>query len=229
LQTDHGPVHVFRPTGYNARSAGTIVYVHGFYTDVDTAWRNHRLAEQFARSNKQALFIVPEAPTASGQDVRWSSLDDLLTTVHVKTGLPRPPGPVVVIGHSAAYRTIAAWLDCGRLKHVILVDALYGNEDDFLRWIDDPDHRLTIVADDTSEIAEPFVRQVHAAVTLPAIPEDWSRAPAAARRAHVLYMRSQYTHMALVTEGKALPVLMQRAPVGMRSVRAGWVDRALRL
>jgi hypothetical protein len=42
-------------------------------------------------------------------------------------------------------------------------------------------------------------------------------------------MRSQYTHMALVTEGKALPVLMQRAPVGMRSVRAGWVDRALRL
>src|SRR6266571_4841674 len=67
IQTDHGPVHVFRPQGYDARAAGTLVYVHGLYADVDTAWRDHRLAEQFVASNRQALFIVPEAPTDGGE------------------------------------------------------------------------------------------------------------------------------------------------------------------
>ncbi len=228
IQTEHGPVHVFRPQGYDSRAAGTLVYVHGYYADVDAAWRDHRLAEQFAASNKQALFIVPEAPTGGGDDVRWTSLDELLATVHERTGLARPPGPVVVVGHSAAYRTIVTWLDSDRLKHVILVDALYGNEEDFLRWLDDADHRLTVVSVDTTDVAEPFVRQVRDAVTLPAIPEDWSRTPAAARKARVLYMRSQYKHMPLVTDGKALPVLIQRAPLRMRPTHVTWVDRALR-
>src|SRR5262249_53178391 len=127
IMTEHGPVHVFRPQGYDSRAAGTLVYVHGLYTDVDAAWRDHRLADQFAAANVQALFIVPEAPMSGGENLRWTSLDELLVAVHEKTGLARPPGPVVVVGHSAAYRTIVAWLGCGRVKHVILVDALYGN------------------------------------------------------------------------------------------------------
>jgi hypothetical protein len=104
------------------------------------------------------------------------------------------------------------------------VDALYGNEDDFLRWTNDADHTLTIVSDDTIDVAEPFVKQVKGAVTLPAIPDDWSRVPSTTRKARVLYMRSQYKHMALVTDGKALPVLMQRTPLHVRPARATWVS-----
>ena len=61
VQTEHGPVHLFRPAGYDRRTAGVVVYVHGLYTSVDQAWKDHRLATQFAASGANALFIVPEA------------------------------------------------------------------------------------------------------------------------------------------------------------------------
>jgi len=41
----------------------------------------------------------------------------------------------------------------------------------------------------------------------------------------VLYMRSQLDHMALVTTGKALPVLLGRAPLPDRA-RYGWLRSA---
>jgi len=39
VQTEHGPVHLFRPAGYDRRTAGIVVYVHGLFTRVDQAWR----------------------------------------------------------------------------------------------------------------------------------------------------------------------------------------------
>src|SRR5262249_5301326 len=38
IKTDIGFIHVWHPKGYEPRSAATIVYVHGYYTDADTAW-----------------------------------------------------------------------------------------------------------------------------------------------------------------------------------------------
>src|SRR5688572_27928889 len=43
FETWNGPVHVWRPSGYDPATAGTVLYVHGYYTDVDKAWREHRL------------------------------------------------------------------------------------------------------------------------------------------------------------------------------------------
>ena len=62
VQTEHGPVHLFRPAGYERRTAGIVVYVHGLYTRVDQAWREHQLAAQFAASGANALFIAPKRP-----------------------------------------------------------------------------------------------------------------------------------------------------------------------
>src|SRR5215470_960454 len=69
IKTDSGFIHVWRPKGYEPRSAATIVYVHGYYTDADTAWTKHRLVEQFDASGKNALFIVGEAPASSDEEV----------------------------------------------------------------------------------------------------------------------------------------------------------------
>jgi hypothetical protein len=218
IETKNGPVHIYRPDRFDPSVGGTVVYVHGFHDTADTSWRDHKLAEQFAESNKQALFIVPEAPVGPGDEVRWARVGELLNTVHRATGLRRPAGPLVVMGHSAAYRTISSWLDDEAISHVILVDALYGNEDRFLSWLDASSrHRLTIVAEDTIPQAEPFVSRVPGAVTLSSIPPRLNDA----RRARVVYMRSQLDHMALVTSGKALPVLLQRTPLPDRA-RYGW-------
>src|ERR1051325_3224031 len=59
-----GPIHVWIPPSYHADTGATIVYVHGYFDDADTAWTGHQLPQQFALSALNALFIVPEAPIA---------------------------------------------------------------------------------------------------------------------------------------------------------------------
>ena len=119
LETNHGPVHLFRPAGFNRRTAGVVVYVHGYYTHVDEAWSEHKLAQQFAASRRNALFIAPEAPAAPEEELSWSSLRRLLTIVFHTTHFSAPPGPLVVVGHSGAYRTLVAWLDAPALQQLI--------------------------------------------------------------------------------------------------------------
>ena len=43
IATAQGAVHVWVPEGYDRESAGTVIYVHGYYTDADGAWRDHLL------------------------------------------------------------------------------------------------------------------------------------------------------------------------------------------
>ena len=57
-----GAVHVWVPAGYDRETAGTVIYVHGYWTDADGAWRDHELARQFKASHQNAMFIVPDAP-----------------------------------------------------------------------------------------------------------------------------------------------------------------------
>src|SRR5204863_9327666 len=52
IETSSGPVHVFRPAGFDRKTAGVVVYVHGYYTHIDDAWREHKLADQFAASRR---------------------------------------------------------------------------------------------------------------------------------------------------------------------------------
>lgn len=209
LETVHGPVYVWTPPGYRADTAGIAVYVHGYYTDVDDAWRDHDLAEQFAASGRNALFIVPEAPAGGHQAVSWEQLGDLLREVRRHGALVMPWGPVVVLGHSGAYRTLLAWLDDRQLEHVVILDGLYGNEQPFLDWLDrggSARRRLTLIGLDTLRWTELVTHaESHA---LDWIPEDPADVPAAARAARLLHIRSQFSHMELITAGKALPVLL---------------------
>lgn len=220
IDTAHGPVHVWTPPGYRADTAGIAVYVHGYYTDVDAAWDEHHLAAQFAASGCNALFVVPEAPRGNRQDVYWHSLGDLLREVRRHTGLVLPWAEIVALGHSGAYRTLLAWLDEPELAHVVLLDGLYGNEQPFLDWLASGRHagrhagaqggrRLTLVGLDTLRWSELVASDHAGAHGLDWIPDQVADVPGAARTARLLHIRSQYGHMELITEGKAMPVLLR--------------------
>src|SRR6185369_1890745 len=81
LETARGAIHVWTPAGYDAATAATVVFVHGYWTDVDEAWDAYRLAHQFALSGINAMFVVPEAPQAKRVPLSWPSLTDLVRTV----------------------------------------------------------------------------------------------------------------------------------------------------
>ncbi len=209
-----GPVHLFRPVGYDRRTAGIVVYVHGFYVHADDAWREHKLGAQFVASRRNALFIVPEAPAGPDEVSSWMNLRRLITTALRRAGLTAPRGPVIVVGHSGAYRTIVPWLDDGLFHNLILVDALYGYEAEFRAWLDrKPNNRMTLVVKGTAKWADPFVRALPYAVTARRIPDTIDELPDEQRDAKVLALRSQYGHFELITEGNVLPVLLRRTPL----------------
>jgi hypothetical protein len=210
LQTPGGWVHVWRPAGYVRSTAGTVVYVHGFTVDVDTAWEGHQLAKQFEASRRNAVFVVPEAPTSAEDTVRWPSVNTLLTTVGSRLGMPWPSGPLVVVGHSGAHITVMPWLKNPRVGQVVFLDALYGSEmvEDLRAWLRTGSRRLVLVAADTADDAERFVHGMAGVVRRETIPESGAAFTSSDRRARVAYLRSQYSHLEMVTEGKAIPPLL---------------------
>jgi hypothetical protein len=221
FETKNGPVHVWRPPGYWHPKAGIVVYVHGFWTNVDEAWTEHKLAEQFLASKQNALFIVPEAPSRLHAPLHWRSLGDLIREVRRQTKLKRPWGHVVVMGHSGAYRSITLWLDFRHLTHLILLDAMYGREEQFRRWVYNRrrNNRLMVIAADTLRVTEPWIRRQKNAVTMDLIPEFYEDFRPPEKKAKLLYMRSQFEHMDIVTQGKVIPIALRLTRLGKTKYR----------
>jgi hypothetical protein len=217
LETTRGPVHVWRPDGYDPATAGTVLYVHGYYTSVDETWATDQLAEQFARGGRNALFVVPEAPSGADDEVRWDRVEDLVRVALAGTGLPRPPGPLVTIAHSGAYRTLLPWLSSSALDQVVLLDALYGDIRPFRDWLSAaqrrPVNRMIIIAVETAGNAELLLRSFRGGARRDAIPDSETDVDSRERQARLIYFKSQYTHEELVTDGKVLSLVLRLSPL----------------
>lgn len=209
LHTPHGPVHVWTPRDFDRATAGVVIYVHGYFTTVDRAWREHRLERQFAASGLNAVFIACEAPNGPKRDVRWTDVGELLDTVAGELG-ELPSGRVVVVGHSGAHRTISTWLTQDRIDTIILVDAVHDEMPQLHEWLaGDPDRRLLDTAVLTRKWADALHAKVPDTLTFERFPSSRGGKLHGARQARVVYVHSQYDHMALVTGGIALPMLLR--------------------
>lgn len=182
LSTPNGIVHVWRPRGY--RGNNPVLYVHGYYNNVDEAWEDHHLAEQFQASGVQAIFIAPEAPTGSSDSIKWPALPALLAEVTRQTGIALAT-PYQVIGHSGAYRTILRWLSTPGIQNITLLDALYAGVSDFANWAAVAGRKLVTLSTPSGG-------------TL-------ANSKAIANRPGVQFVTSNTPHMALVTSGQFIP------------------------
>lgn len=208
---DKGAVHVWRPATYKSEGALLVIYVHGFFDNADSAFFGHHLAEQFRDSGRNALFVVPEAPSWRTDDVVWKDLDALVSAVETQAKVKLPTGPIWVIAHSGAYRTAASWLQHPRLERIVLLDALYSADDDFTAWVkaEGVTHRLTVIGFETAQRTEWFLRAHPTALKLDDLPFLFDGFKPAQATAPLLYMQSErFGHMELVTSGRVLPVLL---------------------
>lgn len=201
IRTARGPLHVWAPADFDATTADLVIYVHGYFVTIDQAWRRHRLARQFERAGRNALFVVPGAPSAHVDPIDWPSLDELIANV------PRAPaGRVIVVAHSGAIRTIRSWFASERLSAVVLLDAMYGPLPEVVPWLAaDASHRLIDVSEMTRPWADELHRELPDTITLDAIPDPTDDL----RAARILHLRTQIGHHELVTEGKVIPRLLQ--------------------
>jgi len=206
----HGAIHVWIPDGYDAQHAGVVVYVHGYFTNVDEAWREHNLAKQFADSGLDAMFIACEAPESARDAVSWSSLSELLARVDAEPNLDLPDGPLIAVGHSGAHRTLGEWLDDPDLDTVVLLDALYGKVSEMASWVgQSPDHRLIDVSVITRPWANELQEQLPETVVFDGLRSVRADHGQSARRARVVHVRAHVGHMPLVTNGRALPTVLR--------------------
>jgi hypothetical protein len=216
IKTKQGAVHVWIPGDYDRETAGTVVYVHGYWTDADGAWHDHELAKQFKASHQNAMFIVPDAPSSNDDGVNWPALSDLRKAVS-RANIHLPDGPVVVMGHSGAFRTIMQWVDHRLVDQIILLDAMYAGEKQFDEYIDSgkhaDEHKLIVVGASTATASENFVDSYKFAIAREKMPDGYSGFTKKERRAKLLYIRSQYEHMQIVTSGKVIPVLLHLTPL----------------
>jgi hypothetical protein len=211
-----GPVHVWWPRNYRPASATLVIYVHGFYTHVDDAVEQHRLFAQFRDSGRNALFIVPEAASAGRDVAPWPKLDALLEAVEKQVKVKLPQGGLMLIGHSGAYRNLTQWLEHPKVSTLVLIDALYGGDDDFRSWLAaESDHvkQLVLVGFETSLRTSFFLKKHPEAVRLDDVPWLFDGLTAKQKTARVLSMDSRrYDHMALITDGRVLPLLLHSLP-----------------
>jgi hypothetical protein len=216
IKTAQGAVHVWVPPGYDRETAGTVVYVHGYWTDADGAWRDHSLARQFRASRQNALFVVPDAPANNDQHVQWPALTDLRRAV-TRGNIKLPDGPIIVMGHSGAFRTVMQWVDHRAVDQIILLDAMYAGEHAFDEFISAgkraDDHKLIVVAAGTATESKAFASKYKFAVAREKFPDSVAGFTKREKTAKLLYVRSQYDHMGIVTGKKVIPVLLRLTPL----------------
>ncbi len=207
LDTESGPVHIWVPRGYDAATAQTVVYVHGYWQDADAVWLDHRLPEQFALSGINAMFVVPEAPRGKWDRISWPSTRALMTAVIAGIGEPLPEGRVAVVGHSGAYRTVIPWLADSRVDTVVLLDAAYVDVLPYRDWVRGAKTRRFInVSIDTIRWSNWLHRWLPSTVTVTPFPRTLTEQM---RTARVLYVKSDIGHWPLVTEGVAIPQVLR--------------------
>ncbi|MBX3155269.1 MAG: hypothetical protein KF773_04660 [Deltaproteobacteria bacterium] len=216
IKTAQGAVHVWVPDGYDRDTAGTVVYVHGYYTDADGAWRDYELAKQFKKSRQNAMFIVPDAPASNAQSVHWPALTDLRKAVR-RANIKLPEGPIVVMGHSGAFRTVMQWVDHKLVDQIILLDAMYAGEQAFDEFIKSgkraDDHKMIVVGASTAGASGAFAGAYKFAVGREGFPDSLTSFTKKERQAKLLYVRSQYDHMSIVTSQKVIPLLLRVTPL----------------
>lgn len=204
---DAGPVHVWKPRAYRKESAGVVVYLHGFFTDVDAAVREHRLITKFRDSARNAVFVVPQTRSWRTDALYWPKLDELITAVEKRSKI-NAGGSVIVLAHSGGYRNVVEWLADERVKTVVLIDGMYGNEKELSAWLELPGHQLVLVGYDTQQRIDWFVKK-NPAVELETLPFMYDPMPAKAKGAKVISLHSErFDHMGLVENEKLIPWLL---------------------
>ncbi|MBM4290427.1 MAG: hypothetical protein FJ138_02470 [Deltaproteobacteria bacterium] len=213
LKGKAGSTHIWTPPGYDYHTAGAVIYVHGYNSSADRAWREFQLPKQFSASRQNAMFIVPEAPKSKNDKVKWTALTDLRRHI-IQHNVRVPGGHWVVVGHSGAYRTMTHWVDYSKVTEMILLDALYSGQEEFTQFVEHPKgKRLILISSDTSRASKRFIERFPYATLEPKMPDSYEGFSRRARRAKLLYIQSQFGHKAIVANRAVIPLLLRLTPL----------------
>ena len=135
-----------------------------------------------------------------------------------RANIKLPDGPVIVMGHSGAFRTIMQWVDHRLVEQIILLDAMYAGESAFDEFIETgkraDQHKLIVVAAGTAQELGELREEVQVrgrARKDAGVVRRFHQARARARSCSTS-ARSTST-CEIVTSGKVIPLLLRLTPL----------------
>ena len=145
------------PTKINtSKKIDLVFWFHGWQNNIDSAAKRFELIKQFEAAYVNSILVLAEtarnAPDSYGGKLEYNNtfkqlVADILEKLKKEKVISKKtrPGNILLAGHSGAYRVMAYILANGNLpvQEVILFDALYGQTDKFMDWIQsDKRHRF---------------------------------------------------------------------------------------
>jgi len=162
-------VAIFIPKGFKTtEKINFVVYFHGWDNNIDSSCTQFDLIEQFSECNKNAIFVFPEGPKNSPdsfggkleeKDGLKNLIDDVLKYLNENAKFKSTKvGNIILAGHSGAYQVISFCLMRGGLtpniSDVILFDALYGETEKYVHWIENFNGRFINIYTDNGGTKE---------------------------------------------------------------------------
>lgn len=144
-------VAIFIPKNFKpGKKTDFVIHFHGWWNNIDTTLWRYRLIQQFAESGKNAIFVVPEGPRNAPDSFGGKLEDpggfkrfmtDVVETLRKRSVIKsKAVGSVILSGHSGGYRVMSFILMRGgmpeHIKEVYLFDALYGQTEKYVYWLD---------------------------------------------------------------------------------------------
>jgi hypothetical protein len=140
----------FIPNGYKTQpKTDLVIHFHGWYNNIDSVLYQFNMIEQFSKSNKNAIMVIPEGPK-NAPDSFGGKLEDengfknfILETIDTllkrKIINSKEIGNIILSGHSGGYHVISYILMRGgmtkNIKEVYFFDAQYGETEKLVYWI----------------------------------------------------------------------------------------------
>ena len=151
-------VLIYVPKHFSPKGKINLVYwFHGWGNNIDSACFQFQLLQQFESSRRNAIFIFPEGPKNAPDSyggklenpVVFQNLTKEVIEKLVDNSIIKKKGvfqindyAISLAGHSGAYRVISRIINKTPINEVILFDALYGGNLDYLQWLSNPENRF---------------------------------------------------------------------------------------
>ena len=151
-------VLIYVPDYFSDKGKINLVYwFHGWGNNIDSACFQFQLLEQFQSSQRNAIFIFPEGPKNApdsyggkleNPEVFQNLTKEVIAKLRENSVIKKNSVfqindySISLAGHSGAYRVISKIINKTQISEVILFDALYGGNFDYLQWLSNPENRF---------------------------------------------------------------------------------------
>ncbi|MEA3500841.1 MAG: hypothetical protein U9R41_07485 [Candidatus Marinimicrobia bacterium] len=162
---DDNMVAILIPKNYSpSKNIDFVVHFHGWNNSVDSVLEQYELLEQFSKSKKNAIFVVPQGPKNVSDSFGGKLSDkggfnrfmkELMSLLKDRKDIPEDSKihDIVLTGHSGGYKVIADIISKNSIfKHIheiYLFDALYGEIKTYLDWLNVAGRRFFVIYTDS--------------------------------------------------------------------------------